>query len=152
MEIKTFADLIDWTRQLHAHLARCLHESAQKNQNERASALLDYICSHEALLEQAVAEYEKQADPKAMSTRLYDYGVHKPIEKNRTCDTRYNDLDFDGIAREIFDFHDQVMDLYDALIGKAEIPEAKSLLEDLKSLEEHEAMLLASQIGRMNDV
>jgi hypothetical protein len=152
MEIKTFADLIDWTRQLHAHLARCLHESAGQHKDERASALLDYISSHETLLEKAVAEYEKQADPKAMQTRLYDYGVHKPIEKNRTCSTDYSALDFAGIAREIFDFHDQVMALYDSLIGKAEIPEAKSLLEDLKSLEEHEAMRLASQIGRMNDL
>lgn len=152
MEIKTFADLIDWTRQLHAHLARCLHESADKHQNERASALLDYISSHEALLEKAVAEYEKQADPKAMQTRLYDYGVHKPIEKNRVCNTDYSEMGFADISREIFDFHDQVMDLYDTLIGKAEIPEAKSLLEDLKSLEEHEAMRLSSQIGRMNDL
>lgn len=152
MEIKTFADLIDWTRQLHAHLARCLQASAQQNQSERASALLDYISTHESLLEQAVAEYEKQADPKAMQTRLYDYGVHKPIEKNSACDTRYHTLDFDSIARDIFSFHDQVMALYDALIGKAEIPEAKSLLEDLKSLEQHEAMRMASQIGRMNDL
>jgi len=152
MEIKTFADLIDWTRQLHAHLARCLKESAGQHSNERASALLDYISAHESLLEKAVAEYEKQADPKAMQTRLYDYGAHKPIESNRTCDIRYRDLDFAGIEKEIFDFHDQVMDLYDSLIGKAEIPEAKSLLEDLKSLEEHEAMRLARQIGRMDDV
>ncbi len=41
MEIKTFADLIDWTRQLHAHLARCLKESAGQHPDERASALLD---------------------------------------------------------------------------------------------------------------
>lgn len=152
MEIKTFADLIDWTRQLHAHLARCLHQSASLNKDERASALLDYISSHESLLEKAVAEYQKQADPKAMQTRLYDYGVHKPIAKNQACDTHYNHLNFEGIAREIFDFHDQVMGLYDALIGKAEIPEAKELLEDLKSLEQHQAMRMASQIGSMNDM
>ncbi len=152
MEIKTFADLIDWTRQLHAHLARCLKESAGQHPDERAGALLDYISTHESLLEKAVAEYEKQADPKAMHTRLYDYGVHKPIERNRTCDIHYKELDFAGIEKEIFDFHDQVMDLYDSLIGKAEIPEAKALLEDLKALEEHEAMRLARQIGRMDDV
>lgn len=152
MEIKTFEDLIDWTRQLHAHLAKSLQASAAKNTNERASALLDYVASHESLLEQAVAEYEKQADPKAMKTRLYDYANHRPIESHRTCDTHYADLDFASIEREIFDFHDQVMDLYDALIGKAEIPEAKSLLEDLKALEEHEAMRLARQIGRMDDM
>ncbi len=44
------------------------------------------------------------------------------------------------------------MDLYDSLIGKAEIPEAKALLEDLLSLEEHEAMRLSSQISRMDDI
>lgn len=152
MEIKTFADLIDWTRQLHGYLARCLQESATLNKNERASALLDYISTHEGLLEKAVAEYEKQADPKAMQTRLYDYGVHKPIKKNSACDVRYNDMGFDDIAKEIFEFHDQVMDLYDALIGKAEIREAKELLEDLKDLEKHEAMRMAGQIGSMNDL
>ncbi|PSF08306.1 ATPase [Marinobacter fuscus] len=152
MEIKTFADLIEWTRQLHAHLAHCLHESAKEHCSERASALLDYISRHETLLEQAVAEYEKQADPKAMHTRLYDYGVHKPIKKNQTCDTPYQSLDFDGIVREIFSFHNQVMELYDTLIGKAEIPEARTLLEDLKLLEQHEAMRMASQIGRMQDL
>ena len=61
-------------------------------------------------------------------------------------------MSFEDIAREVFQFHDQVMDLYDSLIGKAEIPEAKSLLEDLLALEEHEAMRLASQIGRMQDL
>lgn len=152
MEIKTFADLIDWTRQLHGYLARCMRESAGLHKNERASALLDYISTHESLLEKAVAEYERQADPKAMQTRLYDYGVHKPIKKNRMCDIRYNDMSFDDIAKEIFNFHDQVMDLYDALIGKAEIREAKELLEDLKALEKHEAMRMASQIGSMSDL
>ncbi|QSP95190.1 ATPase [Marinobacter salinisoli] len=152
MEIKTYEELIDWTRQLHAHLARSLHASAEQAADERASALLDYISSHEAKLEQAVTEFEKQADSKALHTRLYDYVNHTPIESHRTCDTHYADLDFQAIEREVFDFHDQVMDLYDALIGKAEIPEAKSLLEDLKALEQHEAMRLARQIGRMDDI
>lgn len=117
-----------------------------------AGALLDYLSKHETLLEKAVAEFERQADPKALTTRLYDYGSHPPIESHRTCETHYEALDFEGIEREVFDFHRQVMDLYDSLIGKAEIPEAKSLLEELKALEEHEAMRLARQVGRMEDL
>lgn len=152
MEIKTFEDLIDWTRQMHHHLSRSLHDSAGQATNERAAALLDYLSSHETKLEQAIEEFEKQADPKAMKTRIYDYLSHKPIDSRAASDTHYANLDFDGIAREIFHFHDQVMDLYDSLIGKAEIPEAKSLLEDLLALEEHEAMRLSRQIGRMDDV
>ena len=152
MEIKTFEDLIDWTRQMHRHLARCLHDSASLNKDERASALLDYVASHETLLEKAVSEFEEQADPKAMKTRLYDYLNHKPIKADQASDTHYADMGFKDIAREIFQFHDQVMDLYDSLIGKAEIPEAKSLLEDLLALEKHEAMRLSSQINRMDDL
>ncbi|AXS83395.1 MULTISPECIES: ATPase [Marinobacter] len=152
MEIKTFEDLIDWTRQLHAYLARCLHDSASLNKDERASALLDYLSSHESLLERAVSEFEKQADPKAMKTRLYDYLNHRPIKASEVPDTHYAGMSFTDIAREVFQFHDQVMDLYESLIGKAEIPEAKSLLEDLLALEEHEAMRLASQISRMEDL
>ena len=148
MEIKTFEDLIDWTRQMHRHLARCFHDSAALNKDERASALLDYVASHETLLEKAVQEFENQADPKALKTRLYDYLNHKPIRASADSYTHYASMSFKDIAKEIFQFHDQVMDLYDSLIGKAEIPEAKSLLEDLLALEEHEAMRLSSQINR----
>ncbi|MGO1232505.1 MAG: ATPase [Marinobacter sp.] len=152
MEIKTFADLIEWTRQMHEHHARCLKESAALNGNERISALLEYLGTHEDLLAREVAEYQNQADSKAMQTRLYDYGVHKPVEKNRTCDMQYNDKSFDEISREIFAFHDRVIALYDSLAGKAEIREAKELAEDLKELEEHESMRMAGSIGRMQDL
>lgn len=154
MEIRTFDDLIIWARELHAHLSRCLAESATKNQEERARALLGYLSDHESELARITAEFEKQADPKALKTRLYDYlnNEHKPIKTNQTCDGHYDNLDFHGIVQEIFHFHDQLMDLYDSLAGKAEIPEAKELVESLRAMEEHEAMRLASQIGRMNDL
>lgn len=78
MEIKTFGELIDWTRDLHQNLARCL----------------------------------------------------------RHCAT----------------LHDQIIELYKTLIGKAEIPEAKELLESLLTMEQNESMRLARQIGRMEDL
>ena len=152
MEIKTFEDLIDWTRQVHSRLAENLHESAGIAQNDRVRALLDYLSEHESLLAKTIAEFEKQADSKALKTRLYDYANHRPIKTHQSYDTHYADLDFEAIEREVFAVHDQVMALYDTLIGKAEIPEAKSLLEDLQALEQHEAMRLARQIGRMDDL
>lgn len=154
MEIKTYEDLIDWTRQLHASLGRCLHEGADKSNDDRLHGLLDYLAKHEDELTRIVREFERQADPKAMKTRLYDYlnFEHQPLESHRTCDTHYEDLDFDGICREIFDYHDQVISLYDGLLGKAEVPEVIELLESLKAMEEHEAMRLASQVASSRDV
>ncbi|MDL0431149.1 ATPase [Marinobacter sp. TBZ242] len=154
MDIKTFEDLITWALELHTNLSRCLSECSGKNQDERASALLSYLAEHESELARITAEFEKQADPKALKTRIYDYldNEHKRIKAHQICDDHYAGLDFESIEREVFAFHDQLIDLYDSLAGKAEIPEAKELVESLKAMEEHEAMRLASQIGRMNDV
>ncbi|WP_254436461.1 hypothetical protein [Vreelandella aquamarina] len=69
-----------------------------------------------------------------------------------TCDAPYSTLSVDDICREVFDFHEQTINLYRTLVGKAEIPEAKELLDSLLALEEHEAMRLVRQTGRMNDV
>lgn len=152
MEIKTFGELIDWTRGLHAHLARCLAHCATKNEEERARALLDYLATHESEIERIVKEFENQGDTKALDTRVYDYLTHNPVKTHRTCDEPYAELDFEGICREVFDFHEQIIDLYRTLIGKAEIPEAKELLESLLTMEENESMRLARQIGRMDDL
>jgi len=152
MDIKTFGELINWTRDLHAHLARCLAHCATKNEEERARALLDYLATHESGMERIVNEFKSQGDSKALETRVYDYLSHHPIKTHRTCDEPYAQLDFEGICREIFDFHDQIEDLYRTMADKAEIPEAKELLRSLLTMEENEAMRLARQIGRMDDL
>ena len=152
MDIKTFGELINWTRDLHAHLARCLSHCATKNEEERARALLEYLATHESEMERIVNEFKSQGDSKALETRVYDYLSHHPIKTHRTCDEPYAQLDFEGICREVFDFHDQIEDLYRTMADKAEIPEARELLQSLLIMEENEAMRLARQIGRMDDL
>lgn len=71
---------------------------------------------------------------------------------HRTCDEPYVKQDFQGIYREVMDFHDQVMELYQTMSGKAEIPEAKELFEALLNMERNESMRFARQIGRMDDL
>lgn len=152
MEIRTFEELIDWTRDLHAHLARCLRHCSTAHQEERARMLLDYLANHEAELEKIVAEFEAQADPHALKTWLYDYLAHRPVQTHRTCDGHYAELDYDGIVKEVFDFHDQVTELYAELVRKADIPEAQELLQSLLEMEEHEAMRMAQQVNRGKDI
>ena len=154
MEIKTYENLIEWARQLHLHLSRCFSECASNNPDERASALLEYLAGHEAEIERMTAEFEKQADEKVLKTRLYDYyeSSHRAIKSHGHCGDHYAGLDFDTIAREAFEFHDQLTELYKSLNLKAEIPEASDLVGSLRAMEENEAMRLARQIVSMNDV
>ncbi|WP_152207327.1 ATPase [Marinobacter changyiensis] len=152
MDIKTFGELIDWTRDLHEHLSRCLKHCATQHEEERARALLEYLSSHESELARIVDEFKHQSAKNTLETRVYDNLRHNPIETHRTCDEPYAKLDFDGIYREVMDFHEQVMDLYKTLSEKAEIPEAQELFEALLEMETHESMRLARQIGRMDDL
>ncbi|WP_319782655.1 ATPase [Oceanisphaera sp. IT1-181] len=152
MDIKTFGELIDWTRNLHAHLARCLSHCATQNEEERARALLDYLAAHESEMERIVDEFKRQAATKVLDTWVYDYISHHPIKTHRTCDEPYVKLDFNGICREVFDFHDQIIFLYQTLVGKAVIPEAKELMESLLTMEQNEFKRLVRQVGRMDDL
>lgn len=152
MEIKTFFDLIEWSRKLHGNLAKCLSHCASLHQNERASMLLEYLASHETEIEKIVAGFEQQADPKAAHTYVYDYIPHNPITTHLVCDDHYAKMDADSIASEVIDFHEQIISLYRTLIGKAEIPEVTELVQPLLDMEEHETKRLVRQVGRMDDI
>ena len=152
MQIKTLKDLIDWTRHLHGHMAECMAKCATEHEETKARALLDYLATHEAELEKTLEGFEKDGDAKALGTWIYDFLNQKPVETHRTCDLPYTKLDFNGIAHEVFDFHSQVIELYEYLAKRAEVPETTELLDNLLRLERHEAMRLSREVGRMQDV
>ncbi|PFG08621.1 MULTISPECIES: ATPase [unclassified Marinobacter] len=152
MDINTYRELIDWSSDLHAHLASCLSHCAPRNEDERARALLNYLAGHESEIERIVNEFEYQADNNVLETRVYDYLSNHPIKTHRTCDQPYATLDFNGICLEVFDFHDQIIDLYQTLAEKAEIPKIRELMESLLTMEKNESKRLASQVSRMEDL
>tara|TARA_R110002096_G_scaffold205436_1_gene391328 strand:- start:8 stop:466 length:459 start_codon:yes stop_codon:yes gene_type:complete len=152
MEVRTFYDLIEWTRELHAKLAECLGHCASRHGEEQASLLLEYLASHETEMEKMVAAFERQADPKAARTYVYDYMPHNPITTHLVCDDHYAKLDADTISAEVFDFHEQIINLYRTLKGKAEIQEAVELMQSLLEMEEHETKRLVRQVERMDDL
>ncbi|PVY78140.1 hypothetical protein C8D92_102176 [Tamilnaduibacter salinus] len=152
MDIKTFGELIDWTRDLHQNLATCLRHCAAHHDDDRAKALLTYLASHENELSRIVDEFEHQSAKNTLSTRIYDYLKHQTVHSHESCDPHYAQLNFDAIYQQVMEFHDQIMTLFQNLSERAEIPEARDLLESLLTMETNEAKRLASQVGRMDDL
>ncbi|EIK52239.1 hypothetical protein YO5_01604 [Stutzerimonas stutzeri TS44] len=151
MKIERFEDLIDWTRKTHDLLARCMGRSSDRHAETRAKWLLAYLADHERVLAQTIGKIEQHADPKALHTWIFDYLGHAPVLPNQAC-RAYETMDVETISREIFDVHNQVLDLYRALARNADIDGARKLVEDLLQLEEHETMRLAQQVGRINEM
>lgn len=152
MEIKTYEELIDWVRNMHGLLANTLQEGADENRNEQARALLSYLADHERELERITGEYERQAATNTLQTRLYDYLTRSPVKVPDPRDSHFSSLGFDDICREIFAFHDRIIDIYQSLDEQAITPETHELVESLKQMETNEAMRLARQISSSQDL
>ncbi len=152
MKVQTISDLIDWTRVMHQQLAKRLTEGSEQHEQEMAKLLLAYLADHEATLEKIIDGFEQRADTKALNTWVYDYLGHKPIDLNRSSDTPFADMDFNEICGEVFNVHNQAINLYRDLLRRADIPEAQELLQALLNIEEHETMRLAQQTNRMRDM
>lgn len=152
MESETFAEVLEWTRQLHTDLAEVLARCAGTNEDERARMLLNYLAEHEIEMADSVAAFASRADAKALETHVYHYISHKVIESERICTAPYDKMSFDEISQLVFGLHDDVLELYRTLLAKADIPELATLLEGLVQLEEQQVMLMVTQAGRMNDL
>ena len=151
MKIERFEDLIDWTRDTHAMLARCMARCSDKHDETRAKWLLVYIADHERALAETVEKIERHADPKALHTWIYDYLTRNPVLRNQACKA-YDTMSVEEISLDIFTIHNQVIDLYRSLARRAEIDGARNLAEDLLHLEEHETMRLARQVSRIHEI
>lgn len=152
MESETFAEVLEWTQQLHTDLAEVLARAARTNKDERARMLLSYLAEHEVEMADNVAAFSSRADAKALGTHIYHYISHKVIDSEGICSAPYDTMDFDEISQLVFGLHDEVLDLYRTLLEKADIPELATLLEGLVQLEEHQVKLMVTQAGRMNDL
>lgn len=152
MEITTFGELIDWTRKQHGNLARCLGHYAAQHRSERARGLLQYLANHESEIEYMVADFERQADNKALDTLLYDYQTSPSRRSPNPCEAHYTDLDFDEICQEVFSFHDYLIGIYEVLARKALIIEVRELVGSLLEMEQHEVKRLAQQTTMMKDL
>ncbi|MCW8193862.1 ATPase [Proteobacteria bacterium 005FR1] len=148
MKVEKLHDLVEWTRQTHQHLGEAFARAGDSQQEARAKHLLQYLADHEKRLAGVVSRFEQEASAKALDTWVGDYLSQTPIDPQRTGVVPYESMSFDEIATAVVDTHDQIIDLYRYLKGRADNPEARQLAEDLLSMEEQEAVALADQANR----
>jgi hypothetical protein len=152
MKVQRFQDLIAWTGALHQHLAACLERCGAAHADQRTRWLLSYLAAREAAIVTLVFGFLEHADPKALHTWIYDYTPHPVIDPQASSDLPYSRMAFDEIVAKVLQLHNHALDLYRQLAARAEIPEARDLLEELCAMEEHETKLMARQAGRIRDL
>lgn len=152
MQVETMADVMEWTGGVHANMARCLQHCSAGSKRERVRMLLDYLSQHERELDRVLRLSEEDASKQALNTWCYDYFDKAPVKPHQTCDADFRDRDTTDIGAAVMAMHEKVIDLYRYMVSRAEVPSTRILMESLLDLEEHEAMRMARDVGRMEDL
>ena len=152
MQVETLKDVLNWTRDAHQHLASCMQHCAGENESARAKLLLDYLADHEQKLVKVLDEFQKTANVSALNTWCIEYLDKHPITRHEKCELPFAELSADEINIEVAHQHGQIIELYRYLLSHADIPETQELLEQLLSLEEHEAMQMTQAANRLHDL
>jgi len=152
MQVETLKDVLNWTREFHQHLASCMQHCATQNESERAKLLLDYLSDHEQKLVEVLDGFLDSADEKALSTWCYEYLDKHPIVHHEKCDKPFAEMSADEIITEITRQHGQIIELYRYLRGRDAALSWQELLDQLVSLEEHEAMRMSQAANRLHDL
>ncbi|SHF68148.1 hypothetical protein SAMN02745148_03278 [Modicisalibacter ilicicola DSM 19980] len=152
MQVETIGDVLDWTRAVHGNLADCMAHCSKGADQERVRMLLDYLAEHERELSRVLELTKQDASPSALHTWCYEYFERYPVKPHEQCNEDFRNMDTRDIMSAVLALHEKVTDLYRYLHSRAEVNSTRELLANLIELEEHEAMRMARDAGRMEDL
>ncbi|MBB50084.1 MAG: ATPase, partial [Pseudomonadales bacterium] len=101
---------------------------------------------------QMVLRFEQQADIKVLDSWVYDHFTDNPRMRMLDAGQSFAGLDHDALCALVFDLHNDALDLYRYLQGRAETAGGRELMQDLLAMEEHETLRLAEQTQRAQDL
>ena len=151
MQTETYDDILRWTSELHDIIADQLAQALTPETDQRSRWLMEYVASHERELAGTVRRYREQAGKSASRTWLYEH-IGEDVPPNSRWELTFADKSFDQISRQIFDLHAQLVEVYTSMSGRAPIPAAVELMNNMLTLEQGATRRLAEQCGRLNDL
>lgn len=152
MAAQTLNDILNRTQEFHNGLAKSLEESVDEIENERAQLLLDYLREHEQKLAHALHVMQDSADLKQLNTWFYEYTQKHNVIRAKQEHKPFSQMNSREIMAEVMDEHDQIIELYRYLYGRAGTSPAQELLQELIQLEQSETMLMAQEGNRAEDM
>ena len=153
MKAETYRELIEWTQHLHGQLAKCLEAGALATDTaERMRWLLQYLADHERCMQQMVVRFEEKADINVLDSWVYDYFTDNERTRALATETSFAGMSYEAVCAEVFNLHNDALDLYRYLQGRAETADGRELMQDLLAMEQHETLRLAEQAQRAQEM
>lgn len=151
MQTETYDYLLQWTAQLHEIIAERLEQALTPDTDQRSRWLMEYIIGHERELANTVRRYREQVGAAESRTWLYEH-IGEDVPPNARWELSFIGMNTDQISAQVFDLHNQLIEVYTSMSGRAPIPAAAELMENMLTLEQGATRRLAEQCGRLNDL
>lgn len=151
MQTETYDYLLQWTTELHEIIAERLEQAIGPDTDQRSRWLMEYIIGHERELANTVRRYREQAGAAESRTWLYEH-IGEDVPPNARWELSFIGMNTDQISAQVFDLHNQLIEVYTSMSGRAPIPAAAELMENMLTLEQGATRRLAEQCGRLNDL
>ena len=151
MQTETYDYLLQWTTELHEIIAERLEQAIGPDTDQRTRWLMEYIAGHERELANTVRRYREQAGEAESRTWLYEH-IGEDVPPNARWELSFIGMNTDQISAQVFDLHNQLIEVYTSMSGRAPIPAAAELMENMLTLEQGATRRLAEQCGRLNDL
>lgn len=151
MQTETYDYLLQWTTELHEIIAERLEQAIGPDTDQRTRWLMEYIAGHERELANTVRRYREQAGEAESRTWLYEH-IGEDVPPNARWELDFTGMNADQISTQVFDLHNQLIEVYTSMSGRAPIPAAVELMENMLNLEQGATRRLAEQCGRLNDL
>ena len=152
MKVETLKDFLEWTQKFHQNSAICMKACADKNEDERASMLLNYVSKNEKELATIIGRFTHTADEKALNTWTYEFFDKSTIIKKHDCIELFDGLEAKQVIDKVITQHNEIITLYRDLSSEAVVTSTKELLEQLVSLEENHIKQMVQSANRMSDM
>lgn len=151
MQTETYDYLLQWTSELHDVIAERLEQAMTPDTDQRTRWLMEYVASHERELASTVRRYREQAAEAASRTWLYEH-IGEDVPPNSRWDLSFEGKSFDQVSEQVFELHAQLVEVYTSMSGRAPIPAAVELMNNMLTLEQGATRRLAEQCGRLSDL
>lgn len=149
MTASTTRSLLDHIRQFHQQVADYCNRTARLSQDERIRLLLEYIGRHEQHLAEATAQYSAQGVDKVLNTWFRNPPA--PLA-SANIDTLGANPGVDDVINWVIRIDNSIIEYYQSLVAEAEIPEVKTVLNNLLTMENREKLKTVRSAMRINDL
>lgn len=144
-------DILDFGKKMHASIGECYAHLETKSDQERIRMLLNHLGRHEKNLEENLARFAADAQPKILDTWL----SHVPQTQMDSLLGRCMVLkgaSVDDIVRMGMEFDDALIDLYREVAREATQAEVKEVFLSLVDEENNQKLNLVQSVNQLREM